>query len=50
MEANHDELSSDLLAQADSSMAFLEVLKSFRMSGKQSLVDVLNSDANQDIL
>ncbi|PIK41987.1 putative microsomal triglyceride transfer protein large subunit isoform X2 [Apostichopus japonicus] len=50
VEAYHEGLSSDLLAQADSSMSFLEVLASFRSSGKQSLLDVLNNDANQDII
>lgn len=50
VEAYRDGLASDLLAQADSSMAFLELLKAFRSSGKQALMDVLTHDANQEVI
>ena len=45
-----DALSFENLAQMKSASAYLQVLEAFRGSSKETIQEVLNDDANGDIL
>ncbi|XP_071476011.1 microsomal triglyceride transfer protein large subunit-like [Diadema antillarum] len=49
IEKYRDSIKADLLAQPESSAGFVEILQAFRQAGKETIVDIVRSEANEEI-
>eukprot|EP00057_Strongylocentrotus_purpuratus_P015589 XP_011670063.1 PREDICTED: microsomal triglyceride transfer protein large subunit isoform X2 [Strongylocentrotus purpuratus] len=49
VEKYRNSIKSEFLAKTKSSSAFLQILEAFRQAGKETIVDIVNSGANEEI-